>query len=124
MLIPRRILGFGFALFLILVILAVIASLYAMKRQLNPSDMPAVPVMPAGNQVERGSGATVTSSDAAVLPLPTIVTPDTAADDLIDEALADRDDLSAFAEDEAADAAEGSAAINSLNTVYDESENQ
>jgi hypothetical protein len=109
-------LGFGFALFLMLVILAVVYAQYAVRDESVSSERRS----PRSAETPK----TMTPSDATVMPLPAAVTPDTAADDLIDEALADRDDLSAFADDEAADAEEGSATINSLNTVYDESANQ
>jgi H+/gluconate symporter-like permease len=109
-------LGFGFALFLMLVTLAVIYAQFAMQRQPNPAEM---------NSMKKSPGEMGTTMTAPMaMPLPATVTPETAADDLIDEALADRDDLSAFAEDEAADSEEGGATVNSLNTVYDESENQ
>ncbi|MFZ1654506.1 MAG: hypothetical protein WAT84_01610 [Candidatus Moraniibacteriota bacterium] len=101
MLIPRRMLGFGFALFLMLVILAVIYSQYALQSQPNLSDtVQPKSTMNAGKK----SAPTV---DIATTPLPTTVTPETAANDLIDEALADRDDLSASEEDEMADLENG-----------------
>lgn len=89
-------LGFGFALFLILVILAAIYSQYVMRDQSNSAD-----------EMVRPKPAMNTEKSTATAPLPTAVNPDTAADDLIDEALADRDDLSAFTEDELADIEEG-----------------
>lgn len=89
-------LGFGFALFLILVILAAIYSQYVMRGQSNSADEMVRP-KPAAN----------TEKSTATAPLPTAVNPDTATDDLIDEALADRDDLSTFADDELADIEEG-----------------
>jgi hypothetical protein len=98
--IPRRMLGFGFALFLILVILAAIYSQYVMRGQSNPAD-DMVRSKPAMGTEKPAAPSTATA------PLPTAVNPDTAADDLIDEALADRDDLSTFAEDELADIEEG-----------------
>ncbi len=90
-------LGFGFALFLMLVILAVVYSQFVVQQE--PS---------GGNDMVRPQPAADTAkSSAATAPLPATVNPDTAADDLIDEALADRDDLSAFTEDELADIEEG-----------------
>lgn len=89
-------LGFGFALFLILVILAAIYSQYVMRDQSNSAD-----------EMVRPKPTMTTEKSTATAPLPTAVNPDTAADDLIDEALADRDDLSTFTEDELADIEEG-----------------
>ncbi len=89
-------LGFGFALFLILVILAAIYSQYVMRSQSNSADEMVQP-KPTMNA----------EKSTATAPLPTAVNPDTAADDLIDEALSDRDDLSTFTEDELADIEEG-----------------
>lgn len=80
-------LGFGFALFLIMVILALIYSQYAAQKM-------------------DGSVKTVTNTKKTSMPtesakpLPVTVTPDVVADDLIDEALADRDDLDAHVADE------------------------
>ncbi len=98
-------LGFGFALFLMLVVLAVIYAQYVMRDQLNPATGMARP-MSAGDQSERNSEVTSATSTVTA-PLPSTVTPETVTDDLIDEALADRDDLSALAEDELADIEEG-----------------
>ncbi|MFA9262663.1 MAG: hypothetical protein ACEQSB_04930 [Undibacterium sp.] len=86
--IPRRMLGFGFALFLIMVILALIYSQYAAKRMDRPVET-----------VTKTSTKTTTPVETAK-PLPTAVTPDAAANDIIDEALADRDDLDLQVEDE------------------------
>lgn len=91
-------LGFGFALFLILVILSVIYSQYVMRDQSGSVDMGQR--APAAMDAEKKMAPTAA-------PLPATVTPDTATDDLIDEALADRDDLSTFADDEMADIEEG-----------------
>lgn len=93
-------LGFGFALFLIMVILAVIYSQFAMRREPNTGD-DMVRSKPSMGTEKTTAPSTVTA------PLPTAVNPDTAADDLIDEAIADRDDLSAFTEDELSDIEEG-----------------
>ncbi len=93
-------LGFGFALFLILVILAVIYSQYAMRSQSNPADEMVRP-KPSMSTEKSAAPSTATA------PLPTTVNPGTVADDLVDEALDDSDDLSAFTEDELADIEEG-----------------
>lgn len=79
-------LGFGFALFLIMVILALIYTQYQTRQ------------MDTVQTVTKSTKSTSTTESAK--PLPTAVTPDTAADDLIDEALADRDDLDAQVADE------------------------
>lgn len=93
-------LGFGFALFLILVILAVIYSQFVMHRQSGSPDEMVRP-----NPVISTEKSAALSTAAA--PLPTAVNAATVTDDLIDEALADRDDLSVFTEDELADIEEG-----------------
>lgn len=49
-------------------------------------------------------------------------TPDTAVDDLIDEALADRDDLDAEVKGELSRLETETASVNSLNEVYDANE--
>ncbi len=79
-------LGFGFALFLILVILALIYAQYQ-TRQIDTVQTVT-------------KSASPTASKEAAKPLPTAVTPDAAASDIIDEALADRDDLDAQVADE------------------------
>lgn len=107
-------LGFGFALFLMLVALAVIYTHFTTQGRPNGAE--------TGSNVKPGDRGTSMAAPVAA-PLPATVTPETATTDLIDEALADRDDLSVFAEDEVADAEEGRTAVNRLNTVYDESEN-
>lgn len=89
-------LGFGFALFLMLVLLAVIYSQFAMQRQPNPAE-----------KMTKPQSASETGKQSAPAPLPATVTADTAVDDLIDEAIADRDDLSGLEEDEMADIEEG-----------------
>ncbi|MEP7162427.1 MAG: hypothetical protein ABI747_01545 [Candidatus Moraniibacteriota bacterium] len=50
------------------------------------------------------------------------VTPDTATDDIIDQAIADRDDLDSEAAGEISDLESGNAKVNDLSTVYDENE--
>lgn len=86
-------LGFGFALFLIMVILALIYSQYAAQKM--------------GGSVETVTNMKKTAPMDSAKPLPATVTPDAAVDDLIDEALADREDLTALTEDEIADMEEG-----------------
>ncbi len=84
-------LGFGFVLFLMLVMLAVIYSQFAMLKQPNPAEMMTRPEA----SDDRGKMMAPIAT-----PLPAAVTPDTASDDLIDEALTDRDDLSSDVEEE------------------------
>ncbi len=93
-------LGFGFALFLIFVILAAIYSQYVVRNQSNSSNDMVRPKPPMSAEKSM-------APSTATAPLPTAVNPDTVADDLVDEALADRDDLSSFTEDELADIEEG-----------------
>lgn len=94
--IPRRAIAFGFALFLMLVVLAVVYSQFASKKvgdsmNVNTQMMP----QSSGSNNER---------PAVTGP----VTPDVIADDLIDEAISDRDDLSGYDDDEMADIEDGS----------------
>lgn len=96
-------LGFGFALFLMLVVLAVIYSQYVMRSQTHSVDAKPWSQPTAGTEKKQPAP----SVGVATAPLPTTVTPETAANDLIDEALADRDDLSASEEDEMADLENG-----------------
>lgn len=80
-------LGFGFALFLIMVILALIYSQYAAQK--------------TGGSVETVTDMKKTSMPMeSAKPLPATATPEAVADDLIDEALADRDDLDQHVIDE------------------------
>lgn len=80
-------LGFGFALFLIMVILALIYSQYAAQK--------------TGGSVETVTDMKKTSMPMeSAKPLPVTATPEAVADDLIDEALADRDDLDQHVTDE------------------------
>ncbi|MFZ1626171.1 MAG: hypothetical protein WAT81_00015 [Candidatus Moraniibacteriota bacterium] len=87
--IPRKMLGFGFVLFLMLVMLAVVYSQFAMQKQSNSAMSP-----------RSSSGQEQKQVTPAMAPLPATVTPEAAATDLVDEALADRDDLTAHVEDE------------------------
>lgn len=93
-------LGFGFALFLILVILAAIYSQYVMRSQSNSADEMVRPKPPKSTEKSA-------APSTATAPLPEAVNPGTVADDLIDEVIDDSDDLSAFTEDELADIEEG-----------------
>ena len=84
-------LGFGFVLFLMLVMLAVIYAQFAMQKQSNSAVSPR---RSSGQEQKQMAPA------AAMVPLPPTITPETAATDLVDEALADRDDLTTHVEDE------------------------
>lgn len=90
-------LGFGFALFLMMVVLAFIYSQFTMRQQ--ESSVDTTLRSPVGGMQKGMLPSTA--------PLPTAVNPSTAAEDIIDEALTDRDDLSVFTEDELADIEEG-----------------
>ncbi|TXH01432.1 MAG: hypothetical protein E6P95_01865 [Candidatus Moraniibacteriota bacterium] len=100
--VPRRVIGFGFALFVVLLLLAFIYAQFAgkdamapgMSEQENPQAM-----MP----VESGSMKN-TSETTVTGP----VTPDVVVDDLIDEAIADRDDTTSYTDDEISDVEDGS----------------
>lgn len=101
--IPRRVIGFGFALFLILVILAFIYSQFADQRAMAPS----VPQESMNLQVmpPKESGSMESKSSAAITGP---VTPDSVTNDLIDEALSDRDVIDSYTADEMADVEDGS----------------
>lgn len=100
--VPRRVIGFGFALFLILVILAFVYSQFAgkdamapgMSEQENPKAMMPVESGRMGN----------TNETMVTGP----VTPTSVSEDLIDEALSDRDALDDYTADEMADVEDGS----------------
>lgn len=96
-------LGFGFALFLMLVILSVMYSQYVVRHQENAVETNPLP-MPTGDQPWRDQ---VAPSVREQVSRSAVVTPETVAVDLIDEALADRDDLSTVTEDELTDLEEG-----------------
>lgn len=103
--VERRLIGFGFGLLLVLVVLAVIYSQFT--RQPMPTAVDTdVPAMRSEQPMNTGAPAAGAPS-AAQAPITGAVTPDRVADDLIDEALADRDDLSNYDSDEMADVEEG-----------------
>lgn len=93
-------LGFGFALFLMMVILALIYSQYAAQKMGGSVDTTSA----ENTTVKTKTMMEPTKSPSA--PVPT-VTVDTATDDLIDEAVADRDDMTILTDDEIADMTEG-----------------
>lgn len=97
--VPRRAIAFGFGSLLMLVVLAVLYSIFT--RQ--PADMPMIPSK-TDMKNEMKSETSKSSTPAIVGE----VTPDRVADDLIDEALSDRDDLSDYDSDEQADVQDGS----------------
>ncbi len=94
--IPRRAIAFGFALFLMLAVLAVVYSQFASKK--------AGDSMNVNTQMMPQSAGSNTERSAVTGP----VTPDVIADDLIDEAISDRDDLTGYDNDEMADIEDGS----------------
>lgn len=98
--IPRRVIGFGFGLFLTLVILAVVYSQYAGQHRPLSADGP--------HQVPMKDAKSARTSSAAAPVVTGPVSPDTVSKDLIDEATADREDLSGYEQDEMADVADGS----------------
>jgi hypothetical protein len=96
--VERRLIGFGFGLLLILFVLALIYTLFTDKDTMMPtSDSQPTPMMQ-----DAPSGMTKTQ------PVTGPVTPDVVTSDLIDEAVADRDDLNTYTEDEIADVEDGS----------------
>jgi hypothetical protein len=74
--------------------------------------------VPADLQI--GDGMSVKSKSSEAAPKP--VTTDTAVNDLIDEAVADRDDLALEEAAELSDLESGNALVNDLSNVYDENE--
>ena len=100
--IERRIIGFGFALFLMLVILAFIYSQFAGQKAMAPlgTDTHTMPMN--DKMMPTGSGP---ASDRS---LPTSITPDSVTDDLIDEALLERESTDDYTADEVADVEDGS----------------
>lgn len=101
--VERRLIGFGFGLFLMLAILAVLYSVFTRLPQ--SSAVPTDPRVALPEQLAEQPTPPLRVQDAA---LPAMVTPEGVATDLIDEALADRDDLAEYASDEIADVEDGS----------------
>ena len=100
--VPRRAIAFGFGAFCMLVVLAVLYGVFT--RQ--PAPMPDMPMMPSKESMKES-----VKSEVMKQSVPAVVgdvTPDRVADDLIDEALSDRDDLSNYDSDEQADVQDGS----------------
>lgn len=94
--VPRRAIAFGFALFLMLVVLAVVYSQFVSKKVGDS--------MNVNTQTMTQSTGSNTEQPAVTDP----VTPDMIADDLIDDAISDRDDLTSYDSDEIADVEDGS----------------
>ena len=97
--VPRRAIAFGFALFFMLVVLAFVYSQFVKNK------------MPVGTNTEMMPASDMPAPEKQMSPVEVItgpVTPDMVADDLIDEALSDRDDLSGYDSDEMADIEDGS----------------
>ncbi len=96
--VERRLIGFGFGLLLILFVLALVYTLFTDKGTMMPtSESQSTPMMP-------GEPAGMIKTQPVTGP----VTPDVVTSDLIDEAVADRDDLNTYTEDEIADVEDGS----------------
>lgn len=101
--VPRRAIAFGFGSLLMLVILAVLYTVFTRQPAPMPRD---VPMMPSKTDMKNEM-----KPETSKLSAPAVVgdvTPDRVADDLIDEALSDRDDLSNYDSDEQADVQDGS----------------
>lgn len=95
--VPRRAIAFGFALFLMLVVLAVVYSQFINTSEtlVNTKMMePSVPTpMKPSSEMQTTTGP---------------ITPEVITDDLLDEALLEQADFSAYTEDEVADVEDGS----------------
>lgn len=102
--VPRRAIAFGFGSFLMLVVLAVLYGVFTRQPGPMPGEMPIM--MPSNESMQDGAKPEMTKQ--SVPAVVGEVTPDRVADDLIDEALSDRDDLSNYDSDEMADVEDGS----------------
>lgn len=89
------------------------AFLFAWVYWMYSSPGPAIEI--SNERVMDKTGDTATTGSKAV-------TADSAADDLIDQALADRDDLMAEDTAELNDLEQGTTIVNSLSEVYDDQE--
>ena len=95
--VPRRVIAFGFALFLMLAVLAVVYSQFInssetpVNTKMMETNVPAP--MKLSPEVETTTGP---------------ITPEVITDDLLDEALLEQADFSAYTEDEVADVEDGS----------------
>lgn len=96
--VPRRVIGFGFGLFLMLVILALLYSVYTKSpRTIDLSAQPS-PVSSSS------TSQPVSREPAVVAP----VTSDTVVDSLVSEAVAESADVTQYDSDEVADIEDGS----------------
>lgn len=100
--VPRRAIAFGFGLLLMLIVLAVLYAQFTRQPMPMPQESMAGSknMMPKEQQMMAPQGQSAAATGT--------VTPDQVADDLIDEALSDRDDLSGYDADEMADVEDGS----------------
>lgn len=95
--VPRRVIAFGFALFLMLVVLAVVYSQFVGKESMMPTD----------NRMMSNENKSLNQGSQG-MPVTGPATPDTVTADLIDEAIADREELGEYENDEMADIEDGS----------------
>ena len=95
--VPRRVIAFGFVLFLMLVVLAVVYSQF-----INTSGTPV------NTKMMETSVPTPMKPSSEMQTTTGPVTPETVTDDLIDDAISDRDDLSGYDSDEMSDIEDGS----------------
>lgn len=96
--VPRRAIAFGFVLFVLFVVLAVVYSQFASRNAMTPT----------ADKVLTETAVPVGALDNNKMPVVGPVTPDTVTNDLIDEATADRDATDAYTDDEMADVQDGS----------------
>ncbi len=98
--VPRRAIAFGFGLLLMLIVLAVLYAQFTRQPMSQEPMAGSKNMMPKEKQVMMPQDQSTATTGT--------VTPDQVADDLIDEALSDRDDLSGYDADEVADVEDGS----------------
>lgn len=96
--VERRLIGFGFGLFFMLLILAVLYSIFTRQPAEAPAHMK--PMLDQPQSVENAMNKK--------MAVPGVVTPDVVVDDLVDEAVADNADLTNYESDEMADIEDGS----------------
>ncbi len=98
--VPRRMIAFGFALFLMLVVLAFVYSQFA-----SPEPQSAMPT----NTSMMEESTTPEAKRGNMMPsVMSPVTPEVLVDDLISEAVSDSEDTNSYTDDEVADVEDGS----------------
>lgn len=103
--ISPRVFGFGVVLFFVMIALAVVYTIFTRNGSGTVDQMANVPK----TVVPTPSTSGTTNPPLQTQPLPANVTPDTATDELIDEASKDdSNDLSQYTDDEMADIKDGS----------------